>query len=278
MSLPVHITDAAARLVRRGHEGFTMGALAREAGLSRATLYRVAGSREGVLAALAQRGHAVAARLDARERILAACRVVFTRAGFDAATLDDVAREAGVGVATVYRHFKDKESMIVAFVDQLGPRRALRDALMQPSGDMRADLERVAAAMIRHASTDVDLMRLALLERLRGGRWAEHMKASPMRTLPLLERVLLPYVQRGELARRQGRASRSSRARSASADNSARALGSGDARRMAQAFAGMLFAFFARPALDGGPLPDPDEAARFITGVFLDGLATRRRS
>src|SRR5262245_21480014 len=103
MPLPVNITDAAARLVKRAPGTFTMEALAREAWLSRATLYRLAGSRDDVLAALAARGHVVAAQLEVRERILVACRVVFTRAGFDAATFDDVASEAGLGVATVYR-------------------------------------------------------------------------------------------------------------------------------------------------------------------------------
>jgi AcrR family transcriptional regulator len=251
MPPPVHITDAAARLVQRGHEAFTMGALAREAGLSRATLYRLARSRDDVLAELARRGQAVQAPRHVRERILDACRVVFTRAGFDAATLDDIAREAGVGVATVYRHFKDKESMIVAFIDQLGPRRALREALARPSGDVRADLERVAADVLRRASTDLDLMRLALLERLRGGRWAEQMKSSPLRALPMLARLLRPYVERGT-------------------------LGPGDTQRMAQAFAGMLFGIIVRAALDGERLADPDDTARFITRVFLDGLAPRR--
>ena len=36
---------------------------------------------------------------------------VFTQRGLDA-TLDDVARQAGVGVGTVYRRFPDKESLV----------------------------------------------------------------------------------------------------------------------------------------------------------------------
>jgi len=46
-----------------------------------------------------------------RQRILAAAAQVFTDRGLDA-TLDDVARAAGVGVGTVYRRFPDKESLI----------------------------------------------------------------------------------------------------------------------------------------------------------------------
>lgn len=48
-----------------------------------------------------------------RQRILAAAAEVFTDRGLDA-TLDEVARAAGVGVGTVYRRFPDKESLISA--------------------------------------------------------------------------------------------------------------------------------------------------------------------
>jgi AcrR family transcriptional regulator len=45
------------------------------------------------------------------ERIVAAAERVFARTGADAA-MDDVATEAGVGVATVYRRFPTKESLL----------------------------------------------------------------------------------------------------------------------------------------------------------------------
>jgi AcrR family transcriptional regulator len=46
-----------------------------------------------------------------RQRILAAAAQVFTERGLDA-TLDEVARAAGVGIGTVYRRFPDKESLV----------------------------------------------------------------------------------------------------------------------------------------------------------------------
>ncbi len=48
-----------------------------------------------------------------RERVLAAARVVFAEHGHEA-QMDDVARRAGVGVGTVYRHFPTKEALIEA--------------------------------------------------------------------------------------------------------------------------------------------------------------------
>jgi AcrR family transcriptional regulator len=50
-----------------------------------------------------------------REKVLAAARAVFSEHGRDA-QMDDVARHAGVGVGTVYRHFPTKEALIEALV------------------------------------------------------------------------------------------------------------------------------------------------------------------
>ncbi len=48
-----------------------------------------------------------------RERILEIARLAFTRHG-SAAALDDIARRAGVGPGTLYRHFPNREALILA--------------------------------------------------------------------------------------------------------------------------------------------------------------------
>ena len=50
-----------------------------------------------------------------REKVLIAARAVFADEGRDA-QMDDVARRAGVGVGTVYRHFPTKEALIEALI------------------------------------------------------------------------------------------------------------------------------------------------------------------
>lgn len=52
-----------------------------------------------------------------RQRIMAAARVVFAERGLEA-TLDEVAREAGLGVGTVYRRFPDKEALVDALFEE----------------------------------------------------------------------------------------------------------------------------------------------------------------
>lgn len=50
-----------------------------------------------------------------RERILAAARDAFAAAGRDV-QMPDIARAAGVGVGTLYRHFPAKEDLVLALV------------------------------------------------------------------------------------------------------------------------------------------------------------------
>ncbi|WP_328466995.1 TetR/AcrR family transcriptional regulator [Actinoplanes sp. NBC_00393] len=87
-----------------------------------------------------------------RERILEAAREVFAARGF-AATLDDVAHHAGVGVGTVYRRFPTKEALVEAvFTDRLEDLVTLaEEALAAPSAwDGLTDFLRRSARM--HAS------------------------------------------------------------------------------------------------------------------------------
>jgi AcrR family transcriptional regulator len=52
-----------------------------------------------------------------REQILQSARAAFAESGADA-QIDDVARHAGVGVGTVYRHFPTKQALLTELVRQ----------------------------------------------------------------------------------------------------------------------------------------------------------------
>jgi AcrR family transcriptional regulator len=53
-----------------------------------------------------------------RRRLLQAASGLFTRTGYDGTAISDVAREAGVGVGTVYHHFPDKRALLLNLIDE----------------------------------------------------------------------------------------------------------------------------------------------------------------
>ena len=79
--------------------------------------------------------------------ILEAARRLFTSLGFDGASMDQIAAEAGVSKLTVYSHYGDKETLFAAVVKSYCDQQ-LPDALFQAQPDLplRERLLRVARA------------------------------------------------------------------------------------------------------------------------------------
>jgi len=83
-------------------------------------------------------------RLDAqrnRERLLEVAKEAFTRFGANA-SLDDIAKQAGVGAGTLYRHFPTREALIEAVyrteVDKIAAAEAELSAELPPVEALRA--------------------------------------------------------------------------------------------------------------------------------------------
>src|ERR1043165_4940374 len=64
--------------------------------------------------------------------LLHAARVVFSKRGFHDATIDEIARQAGVAKGTVYLYFKSKEAIYLG---------ALRDGISTLIAEMRSKAE-----------------------------------------------------------------------------------------------------------------------------------------
>jgi AcrR family transcriptional regulator len=96
-----------------------------------------------------------------RERILESARAAFAESGA-AAQIDDVARHAGVGVGTVYRHFPTKQALLAELVRQtfrLFTERA-REALEadgEPFALIEGVLRRIAEAAAQDAGVQYAL-------------------------------------------------------------------------------------------------------------------------
>ena len=67
-------------------------------------------------------GRIATARGERRERILASATSLFEENGFHGAGIDDIAAAAGVTGPAIYRHFKNKDAVLVALFDRLAER------------------------------------------------------------------------------------------------------------------------------------------------------------
>jgi AcrR family transcriptional regulator len=88
---------------------------------------RDAGEAAELPVATQRRERADAARN--RERILAAARRLIARDGVRRVSLEQVAAEAGVGRATLFRRFPDRSSLLLALLDE--HERRLQDAVLR---------------------------------------------------------------------------------------------------------------------------------------------------
>ena len=73
-------------------------------------------------------------RADARrnyEKLLSAAAAAFTEHGADDVSLEEIARRAGVGIGTLYRHFPTRQALLEAvYLDQVDALRARADELL----------------------------------------------------------------------------------------------------------------------------------------------------
>ena len=61
----------------------------------------------------------IAKRSDIRDLILDAVDVLLARFGYGKMTVDDVARQVGIGKGTIYLHFPSKEELVLAHIDRI---------------------------------------------------------------------------------------------------------------------------------------------------------------
>jgi len=103
-----------------------------------------------------------------RDRILAVAAVQFARGGFSGAQMAEIAREAGMGVGTLYKHFPSKEALYRAMVDRfLGELfRRTEAALERAGGTLAHALGAYAREAVGCVVCDPDVCRAVARETL----------------------------------------------------------------------------------------------------------------
>ncbi len=86
-----------------------------------------------------------------RDQILEGAKRVFMKAGFDAATMNDITREAQVSKGTIYVYFNNKEDLFAALIERERSRlvASMRQAL-SGDGPVEESLARFGTALATH--------------------------------------------------------------------------------------------------------------------------------
>jgi TetR/AcrR family transcriptional regulator len=157
----------------RPFDDITIEEIIKTAELSRpAFYYHFTDGKEELRAELVQRGLLDAKPLqDNRQAILEAAVRIFARSGVSAATLDDIATEAGVTRGALLWHFHTKDDLLMAIIKNCGPQSMIRPIIDQIEQDIQNGLalddesiiRRLAAGFYDGFATQSDITRLAFL-------------------------------------------------------------------------------------------------------------------
>jgi AcrR family transcriptional regulator len=159
---------AAARAALAADPDAPIGAIARSAGISRATFYRHFGSRDALLQAVAHEP-----RPKARMRILAAAQDMLLRQSLGDVSMDELARAADVSRGTLYRIFPGKAALMEGLIEAYSPLESIRAVLTQHADDAPAVvLPLLAQAIVGVAGARLGLMRAMFLELTSGSETA----------------------------------------------------------------------------------------------------------
>jgi AcrR family transcriptional regulator len=100
-----------------------------------------------------------------RTVILDAARAIFSRQGYAAAAVDDVAEEAGIAKGTLYLYFKSKEELyLAALARDLRDLAARAGAEMDRAGTFREKVRAFLAVRMEYSEAHEDFLRIYLAE------------------------------------------------------------------------------------------------------------------
>ncbi|MCP4318769.1 MAG: TetR family transcriptional regulator [Hyphomicrobiales bacterium] len=181
-------------------EGFTLDQLQARTGLSRATLYRRIGSKEALLKRLSDEN---LIRLDDSSgmdaRVFAAARNIIAQYGFLACTMEQIAKEAGVGVATLYRHFGDKDNLLGRFAVNMAPKPVVRQTSEHREPDFDRDLRQMIEIGLRFGQQNQEIARIIFSMKPAERKYLEAQRHDSATSFSRFVRYLRRYQEAGVL-------------------------------------------------------------------------------
>jgi AcrR family transcriptional regulator len=187
---------------------------------------------------------------ETRLRILAATRALLAAKGRRGTTTREIADQAGVNEATLFRHFGSKDALIDACVEQYCSTIALEELLASLDGDLERDLVRIASALVQRMESVRDLIVMSLIEEESQGSVGEAAWRAPTAIKKIVADYMVKRIASGELA--------------------------GDPLFLARFFLGMIFSYvMGRKRFPEDYSADPACVIELQVGMFLNGARKR---
>jgi len=189
---------------------------------------------------------------DRRQQIIATAMELFGKKGFRGTTTRDLATEADVNEAIIFRHFKTKEELYTAIIEQkAGERDTYHEELerLATVGDDEQFFEAVGRTFLEKHETDTTFMRLLLFSALEGHQLSDMFVSSMAERHPIAN-----YIKRRI------------------ADGVFRQV---DPQLAARALMGMFASFIMWQEIFGFKNKQPrdrEEVVRIFVSIFLSGM------
>lgn len=191
------------------------------------------------------------AAIETYDKILQVARRLFVQQGYTATSMRQVAEQAGIGKATIYHHFPDKQTIVMALHQKNLAKMGEAVQLVRDESDPRRRIQIAATASVSFLFESADIMQIVRRE-VSGGR--DQMQAGFMKFFQEYMSLLGDAVRRGA---EQGIF------RPVDPTNAARVLMT------------MIQGTFAMAYLSGGHPQSSEEAAAALLDIYFQGINAR---
>ncbi len=185
------------------------------------------------------------------DRILQVAQRLFVRQGYTATSMRQIAEEAGIGKATIYHHFSDKRSMVMALLEKNAASMDKNMQLVRAEADPRRRIQVATETSMRFLFKSVDLMTIVRRE-VPGGR--DQMQTAFMTFFREYMAQLTDAIRRGT---KQGLF---------------RPVDPADSARVLMT---MIQGTFAMTYLDGGRGASPEQVTAALLDIYFQGIDRR---
>ena len=183
-----------------------------------------------------------------RDAILQVARRLFVHQGYTATSVRQIAEEVGIGKATVYHHFADKQAIILALLKSTTDHQMTMFDALNAEADPRRRIEVAVMTGTRFLLEDMDVIQIVRRE-VPDGR--AQMQSTFLAFLKEFRRLLCDTIRQGIV---QGLF---------------RPIEPADGARVLMT---MIQGTFAVTYLSGERPPSPEQAAAALLDVFFNGI------